>query len=131
VIISASGMAEAGRIQHHLKNNMENPRNTILIVGWQAPDTLGRRLVERVPSVRIFGEEYRLKAEVVTLNGFSGHADHQGLLTWAQAFKKRPKQSFVVHGEPEASQALADGLKEHLGFKNIRIPGLCQTIKIA
>ncbi len=131
VIISASGMAEAGRIQHHLKNNIENPRNTVLIVGWQAPDTLGRRLVDRVPVVRIFGEEFKLKAEVVTLNGFSGHADHPGLLTWAQAFRKKPKQVFVVHGEPEASQALADGLRENLGFKNVRIPGLLQTITVS
>lgn len=131
VIISASGMAEAGRIQHHLKNNMENPRNTILIVGWQAPNTLGRRLVERVPKVRIFGEEFKLKAEVVTLNGFSGHADHPGLLTWAQAFRKKPKQVFVVHGEPEASQALADGLRKDLGFKNVQVPGLHQTITVS
>jgi metallo-beta-lactamase family protein len=131
VIISASGMAEAGRIQHHLKNNMENPRNTILIVGWQAPDTLGRRLVERVPKVRIFGEEFKLKAEVVTLNGFSGHADHPCLLNWAQALRKKPKQVFVVHGEPEASQALADGLRTDLGFKNVRVPGLHQTITVS
>ncbi|MCA9993818.1 MAG: MBL fold metallo-hydrolase, partial [Anaerolineales bacterium] len=80
VIISASGMAEAGRILHHLKNNIEDPRNTILIVGWQAPNTLGRRLVERQPVVKIFGEEYSLKAQVVTLNGFSGHADRYELM---------------------------------------------------
>src|SRR5690606_12453366 len=75
VIISASGMAEAGRILHHLKNNIEDPRNTILIVGWMAPHTLGRRLVEKQPVVKIFGEEYQLNAQVVTINGFSGHAD--------------------------------------------------------
>ncbi len=83
-------MAEAGRIQHHLKNNIEDPRNTILIVGWQAPNTLGRRLVEKAPVVRIYGMEYHLEAEVVTLNGFSGHADEPGLLSWAKGFQKAP-----------------------------------------
>ncbi|MBN1427548.1 MAG: MBL fold metallo-hydrolase [Anaerolineae bacterium] len=131
VIISASGMAEAGRIQHHLKNNMENPNNTILIVGWQAPDTLGRRLVEKVPKVKIFGEEHFLKAEVVTLNGFSGHADHQGLVSWVQAFKKCPKHVFVVHGDPEASQALAVDLRNVVKCKHVQVPGLGQTIKIS
>jgi len=80
IIISASGMAEAGRILHHLKNNVEDPRSTVLIVGWQAPDTLGRRLVEHQPVVKIFGEEYHVKAQVVTINGFSAHADRAELV---------------------------------------------------
>ena len=116
VIISASGMAEAGRIQHHLKNNIEDSRNTILIVGWQAPNTLGRRLVEQTPVVRIFGKEYHLEAEVVTLNGFSNHADQPGLLGWAQAFKKPPERTFVVHGDPDAAQELAQKLRSDLGL---------------
>ena len=99
VIISASGMAEAGRIQHHLKNNIEDHRNTILIVGWQAPYTLGHRLVEQEPVVKIFGKEYRREAEVVTLNGFSGHADQPGLMEWVAAFQQRPQRTYVVHGE--------------------------------
>ena len=78
VIISASGMCEAGRILHHLKHNIEDPRSTILIAGYQAPDTLGRRLVERRPEVRILGRTLALKAEVVVLNGLSSHADHGG-----------------------------------------------------
>ncbi|HUM72447.1 MAG TPA: MBL fold metallo-hydrolase, partial [Chloroflexota bacterium] len=90
VIISASGMAEAGRILHHLKNNIEDPRNTILIVGWQAPDTLGRRLVERQPRVRIFGEEYELNAQVAKINGFSAHADRDELLEWTGHLRVRP-----------------------------------------
>lgn len=130
VIISASGMAEAGRIQHHLKNNIEDRRNTVLIAGWQAPNTLGRRLVEKAPVVRIFGMEYKLKAEVVTLNGFSGHADLPGLLSWAKAFKKPPKQTFVVHGEPESAQMLATRLRNDLGFKGVLVPSLHQTIEI-
>ncbi|MFA5110009.1 MAG: MBL fold metallo-hydrolase, partial [Desulfobaccales bacterium] len=130
VIISASGMAEAGRVQHHLKNNIEDRRNTVLIVGWQAPNTLGRRLVERAPLVRIFGMEYRLKAEVVTLNGFSGHADQPGLLSWARAFKKPPERTFVVHGEPDAAQELATRLRYDLGHQEVVVPTLHQTIEI-
>ncbi|MBM4294145.1 MAG: MBL fold metallo-hydrolase [Deltaproteobacteria bacterium] len=130
VIISASGMAEAGRVQHHLKNNIEDPRNTVLIVGWQAPNTLGRRLVEKAPVVRIFGMEYHLEAEVVTLNGFSSHADQPGLLSWVQAFKKPPEQTFVVHGDPEAAQVLATRLRSDLGCQEVMIPSLHQTVEI-
>ena len=130
VIISASGMAEAGRIQHHLKNNIEDHRNTILIVGWQAPYTLGRRLVEKAPVVRIFGLEYRLRAEVVTLNGFSGHADLPGLVDWARSFKQRPEHTFVVHGEPDSAQMLANQLRLDLGFPEVTIPSLGQVVEV-
>jgi metallo-beta-lactamase family protein len=130
VIISASGMAEAGRVQHHLKNNIEDSRNTILIVGWQAPNTLGRRLVEKTPVVRIYGKEYSLKAEVVTLNGFSNHADQPGLLSWAQTFKPSPKRTFVVHGDPDAAAELAARLRQDLGFPEVMIPALHQTVDI-
>ena len=130
VIISASGMAEAGRVQHHLKNNIEDSRNTILIVGWQAPNTLGRRLVEKTPVVRIYGKEYHLKAEVVTLNGFSNHADQPGLLDWAQAFKPPPARTFVVHGDPDAAAELATRLRRDLGFPEVMIPALHQTVEI-
>jgi metallo-beta-lactamase family protein len=130
VIISASGMAEAGRIQHHLKNNIEDRRNTILIVGWQAPNTLGRRLVEQAPVVRIFGVEYHRQAEVVTLNGFSNHADEPELLGWAQGFKPPPKRTFVVHGDPDAAEELATRLRRDLGFPDVMIPALHQTVEI-
>jgi metallo-beta-lactamase family protein len=130
VIISASGMAEAGRIQHHLKNNIEDSRNTVLIVGWQAPHTLGRRLAEQAPVVKIFGKEYNLEAEVVRLNGFSGHADQPGLLSWAQNFNKRPDQTFIVHGDPEAAQVLATRMRNDLGYKGVSIPSLHQTVMI-
>jgi metallo-beta-lactamase family protein len=130
VIISASGMAEAGRVQHHLKNNIEDSRNTVLIVGWQAPNTLGRRLVERTPVVRIYGKEYSLEAEVVTLNGFSNHADQPGLLDWARAFKPPPARTFVVHGDPDAADELATRLRRDLGFPEVMIPALHQTVKI-
>jgi len=111
IIISASGMAEAGRILHHLKNNIEDARSTVLIVGWQAPDTLGRRLVERQPVVKIFGEEYHVKAQVVTINGFSAHADRVELIDYARRLANPGlKRVFVVHGEEPASLALAEGL---------------------
>lgn len=111
IIISASGMCEAGRILHHLKNNVEDPRNTVLIVGWQAPDTLGRRLVEHQPVVKIFGEEYTLRARVETINGYSAHADRTELLDYVRQVASRGlKTVFVVHGEEASSLALADNL---------------------
>src|SRR5690606_18611471 len=129
VIISASGMAEAGRILHHLKNNVEDPRNTILIVGWMAPHTLGRRLVEKQPVVKIFGEEYQLNAQVVTINGFSGHADRSELLEWAGNFHRRPQHTFIVHGEEEAAEALQQGLTGQ-GFKQVVVPHLGQSFEV-
>jgi metallo-beta-lactamase family protein len=130
VIISASGMMEHGRILHHLKNNIEDARNTILIVGWQAPDTLGRYLVDGKKTVRIFGEEYQARAEVVVLNGFSGHADHEELLDWARAFKKRPDKVFLVHGEMEAMQSLSGALRSEAGMQDVVIPQLHQSFRV-
>lgn len=130
IIISASGMMEAGRILHHLKNNVEDTRNTILIVGWQAPDTLGRRLVDGVETIKVFGEEYHARAEVVVMNSFSGHADHNGLIEWASAFKTRPETIYLVHGEPEASAALASSLKQDAGYKDVLIPELHQSFSV-
>lgn len=129
VIISASGMCEAGRILHHLKNNIEDPKNTILIVGWQAPNTLGRRIVEKQPKVKIFGEEYQLKAEVVTINGFSAHADRRELLNWTGHFSKKASHTYVVHGEEDASFALADGLSNQ-GYRDVNVPTLGQRYEI-
>jgi len=121
IIISASGMAEAGRIQHHLKNNIQDPRNTILIVGWQAPNTLGRYIVERHDTVKIFGESYALRAQVEVINGFSAHADRTELLSWVQAMNRRPQKAFVVHGEPESAQSMADGLAQ-IGIAETYVP---------
>ncbi len=122
IIISASGMAEAGRILHHLKNNVEDPRNTILIVGWQAPHTLGRRLVERQPEIKIFGEEYQLRAQVQTINGLSAHADRDGLLDYVrQVGPGRLKGVFVVHGEEPSSLALAEALRD-MGVPQVIVP---------
>ncbi len=117
IIIAASGMAEAGRILHHLRNRIEDPRTTVLIVGWQAENTLGRRLVDHVKEVRIFGETYQNRAQVEVLNGFSGHADRDELLAWVGAMQRKPERTFLVHGEPKAQFALADSLKERYGMR--------------
>ena len=126
VIISASGMAEAGRILHHLKNNIEDSRNTILITGWQAPDTLGRRLVEKSHFVKIFGESYEVKAQVEVINGFSAHADRGELLAWTGHMQKRPLHTFIVHGEEDASFVLAESLRREQNFADVNVPELGQ-----
>jgi metallo-beta-lactamase family protein len=129
VIISASGMAEAGRILHHLKNNVEDTRNTILIVGWQAPDTLGRRLVEKQPTVKIFGETYQLNAQVETINGFSAHADRSELLAWVGQIGQRPQHTYIVHGEEAPALALAAALRQR-GFADVHVPELGQRFTV-
>jgi metallo-beta-lactamase family protein len=112
IIISASGMAENGRILHHLRNNIGNPKNTILIVSWQAPYTLGRRLADREKRVRIFGDEYEVKAEVATIGGLSAHAGQNFLVEYALRVKGEAKQVFLVHGEPAPAEALTAKLVE-------------------
>jgi metallo-beta-lactamase family protein len=123
LIIAASGMCEAGRVLHHLKASIGDRRNTVLIVGFQAAHTLGRRLVERRSQVRIFGVEHALLAEVVVLNGFSAHADQADLLAFAQSVRERGplRNVFLVHGEPPAQQQLRDALvADH--FPDVQIP---------
>ena len=129
IVISASGMCEAGRILHHLRNNIGDPRNIILIVSWQAQHTLGRRLVEKQPRVRIFGEEFALRAQVQVINGLSAHADQAGLLRWAGALRGRVKQVALVHGELEALQALRTQLLA-AGFPVVHIPKMHETLHI-
>jgi metallo-beta-lactamase family protein len=130
IIISASGMAEAGRVLHHLKNNIEDPRNTIVIVGWQAPDTLGRRLVEKQKRVHILGGEYDRRAEVEVINGLSAHADRSELLEWAGHIQERPRHAFLVHGEPEPATSLAEAMRSQLGFPDVQIPELGQKVEL-
>jgi metallo-beta-lactamase family protein len=112
IILSASGMCENGRILHHLKNNIENPHNTIIIVGFMAKDTLGRRIVEREKTVRIFGQPYDLNAEVVVLNAFSSHADRDGLVDYVKNSRGSLKKVFIVHGDLDQSEALRTNLKK-------------------
>ena len=99
VIISASGMCEAGRIKHHLKHNLWRPECTVLIVGYQAYNTLGRSLIEGAEYCKLFGETIEIRAEIKQLQGISGHADKNGLLNWVKAFSPKPEMVFVVHGE--------------------------------
>lgn len=129
IIISASGMAETGRILHHLKNNIEQPRNTILIVSWQAPHTLGRRLADREPTVRIFGEEYKVRAEISTIGGYSAHAGQDFLLEYARSVKGDVKRIFLVHGEQTAAQAFEECLKKE-GIYQFSYPELHQSVEI-
>jgi metallo-beta-lactamase family protein len=121
IIISASGMCESGRILHHLRNNIGNPKNTVLIVSWQAPYTLGRRLAEREPVVKIFGEMHERRAEVATIGGLSAHAGQNFLVAYTEQVRKQAKQVFLVHGEPQASAALTERLRE-VGVSRISYP---------
>jgi len=121
VIISASGMCEAGRILHHLKHNLEDSRSTVLIVGFQAPNTLGRRLVERRPEVRILGRAVPLRAEVVVLNGLSSHADHPELMRALGSLLGTARKVRLVHGEEARATPLAEALRA-AGFTDVEIP---------
>lgn len=116
VIISASGMCEAGRIRHHLKHNLWDSRNSIVFVGYQAEGTLGRALVEGVKDITLFGEEVHVNAQIHNLEGFSGHADRDGLLNWLRGFQMKPHDIFLVHGESQAKHDLADSIKKELGL---------------
>jgi metallo-beta-lactamase family protein len=129
VILAANGMCEAGRILHHLKHNIEDSRNTILIVGYQAENTLGRRLVDGEKKVRIFGDEFIVHAQVQVANGFSAHADHTELLNWVTSAKENLKGVFVVHGEPESALAFADAVRP-LGKFTVMVPEPSQTIEL-
>ena len=122
VIISASGMCEAGRIKYHLRENLPRSECTILIVGFQAAGTLGRRLVDGARLVHIFGQPIAVRAKIVTVGGLSAHADQPTLLNWLRGFQKPPKQTCVVHGEASASEAFIGAIKDHLGWKVVQAP---------
>lgn len=130
IVISASGMCEAGRILHHLRNNIENPRNTILITGFQAEHTLGRKLVDKWPEVSIFGEPMRVRAEVVKMNELSAHADQRELLAWLKPMAKTLKKVFLVHGEPSQTAALAKAIQEQYAIEVV-IPTRGESFDLA
>ena len=112
IIISASGMATGGRILHHLKHHLSDPNSTVLLVGYQAEGTRGRRLLEGEKAIRIHGEMVEVKAKVITVSGFSAHGDWRELLRWADGFRAPPKQTFLVHGEAPALEALQNRLAQ-------------------
>jgi len=127
IIISASGMAESGRILHHLKNNVGDSENTVLIVSFQAENTLGRRLKDGEKVVRIFGEEHQVRAQVKSIEGYSAHADQAELLQWADKLDRAQLHGlYLVHGEPPAQTVLADKLREQ-GFDHVKIPARGDT----
>ena len=119
VILSASGMCEAGRIKHHLKHNLWRPESTILFVGYQVPGTLGHALLNGAKEVKLFGENIQVHAEILNLPGISGHADRDMLTKWASAFKNPPKRVFVVHGEDKVCDEFAEHLHTELGYQAV------------
>jgi metallo-beta-lactamase family protein len=129
VIISASGMAETGRIVHHIRNNIENPKNTICIVSWQAPNTMGRRLADREPQVNIFGEVYTRKCDVATIGGLSGHAGQDLLVRYAMGVKDSVKQIFLVHGEEKQAMTLK-GLLNERKLSQVHYPDLHESVDL-
>jgi metallo-beta-lactamase family protein len=129
VVISASGMCEQGRILHHLRNNIEDPRNTVLITGFQAQDTLGRKLIEKWPEVKIFGEPMRVRAEISSLDELSAHADQRELLQWIEPIASTLRRVFLVHGEPQQSATLAQLLKKEYGLE-ATVPQPGQTFEL-
>jgi metallo-beta-lactamase family protein len=122
VIISASGMCEAGRIKYHLRENLPRSECSILIAGFQAAGTLGRRLVDGARLVHIFGEPVPVRARIYTVGGLSAHADQGALLGWLRGFHKPPRQTFVVHGEAAASANFAAAIHDQLGWPDVRLP---------
>lgn len=129
IIISASGMCEGGRVLQHLSHHIEDPSTTVLIVGFQAEDTLGRKLLEGEKKVPILGEEHDVRARIEVINAYSAHADEGELLEFIGAIPKRPGQVFVVHGEPEAAQAMALGLRKS-GVQKVVVPERGQKFEI-
>lgn len=121
IIISASGMCDAGRIRHHLRQDLPRSESAVLITGFQAQGTLGRRLVDGARRVRIFGEDITVRASVHTLNGFSAHADRPALMNWAAGFHKPPTKVLITHGEASAAEAFASHLREDLGW-DVMVP---------
>ncbi len=129
VIMAGSGMCTHGRIKHHLARWISQPESTVLLTGYQARGTLGRQILEGRDEVRIHGRMRLLRAEIVQLQGTSGHADRQGLLRWLRALKSPPKQLFLTHGDPDATAAFARTVQEELGFK-ATIPKYGQTVRL-
>ncbi len=129
VIIAGSGMCTGGRILHHLKNNIEDSKTHLVIVGYQVAGTLGRRIVDGEKTVKIHGQEYQNNAKLYTLNGFSGHGDQRDLRYWLRSFGHTPRKIFLVHGDSEIIDAFAENLRQE--FNNeIYIPEYMERVKL-
>jgi metallo-beta-lactamase family protein len=129
IIISASGMCDAGRIKHHLKHNLWRNECSVVFVGYQAKESLGRRILDGAKVVKLFGEEINVQSSIYSIEGFSGHADQKGLLDWVGGFKKKPAKIFITHGEEEAQTELSRLISERFNIDNY-IPKLGQTIEL-
>jgi len=129
VILSASGMCDGGRIQHHLRYNLSRPECAIVFVGFQAAGTLGRRIVDGAKRVRILGEEVAVRAKVFTIGGLSAHADQAALVGWLKGFRAAPRQTWVVHGEPLSANALRDEIEQRLGWR-VAVPDPRQSVEL-
>lgn len=129
IIISASGMCDVGRIKHHLKHNIWNPKSTILFVGYQAPGTLGYEIVNGSKKVTIFGEEFAVNARIEYIEGYSGHADQEGLMNFVYSFYNKPKHIFLVHGEEESQEVLRNKILENTGI-GVTIPEYGETYQL-
>ncbi|HTP62889.1 MAG TPA: MBL fold metallo-hydrolase [Burkholderiales bacterium] len=129
IIISASGMCEGGRIKHHLRYNISRPECAIVFTGFQAAATLGRKIVDGAKSVRLFRESYPVRAKIFTINGLSAHADRDGLLGWIGQFRHPPRQTWVVHGEPPAADALKNGIIDGFGWR-AAVPSAGQCVEL-
>jgi metallo-beta-lactamase family protein len=131
VILAASGMCDGGRIKHHLRHHLSNPHTTVLITGYQAAGTLGRRLVDGDPTVPIFGAQVPVRAEIITLGGFSAHADQRALLGWLRGFAAPPARTWLVHGEPPAATALQARIAADLGWPGVAIATRGERVDLA
>jgi metallo-beta-lactamase family protein len=130
IVIAGAGMCTGGRIKHHLMHNIARPESTILFVGYQAEGTLGRQIVEGARQVRIFGENIPVKARIARITGFSGHADRAELLHWASRLKSKPRQAFIIHGEPNVAEHFRATLEETKGW-NAVVPSPGQVVELA
>ena len=130
VIISASGMCEAGRIKYHLRQNLPREQSAVVIAGFQAGGTLGRRLVDGARTVRLFGDEVPVKARIHTIGGLSAHADQAGLFRWLGAFPRPPAQTFLVHGEQSTAGLFRDEIVKRLAWPEVRVPAPGETVSL-
>lgn len=130
IIVAASGMCDAGRIKHHLRHNIGRTECAIVIIGFQAEGTLGRRLVDGEKRVRLFGEEHTVRASVHTIGGLSAHADRDALLAWLRGFEQPPRRTFVVHGEATTAQGFAGTIEQELGWRHVEAPEAGTTVEL-